>query len=552
MNQGTNYEHVVAELAQAFPKPVSDKVHDAYFVFSFLRALDAVDALKSEKPILGEPIAMDYEAARHCRVDEHPRCLEEVTGQLVERLHGMVNFGHPKSQINIAPSPTIPSIIGGLLPAIYNPNLVSEESSMGFALAEVEVVAMVNEMVGYDPQRAAGVFTFGGTGTLLYAAKIGLEKALPGSRKSGIREPVAIFCSDQAHYACLTIGNWLGLGEDQVERIPSNEANEIELNELENRLRAAIIGGRKIACIVATMATTDAFGLDDLKSIRELRDRLVDEFQLDYQPHVHADAVIGWAWSVFRGYPFDTNPLGFPPRTLRALAGTYRRIQHLPLADSMGIDFHKSGFTPYTSSVLLTRDERDLSLIARDGDTMPYLFKSGTIHPGKFTLETSRSASGPMAALASLRLLGRNGFMSLLGHLVSVAESLREELESRHCISIANRGNFGPVTLFRVYPDDVDTFSLPAAERGDPAFQQQLLKYNAYNRKIFDFVQRKAIKGEGVLLSLTDCYRQTSYGQPIVAIKSYVTGPFATSESSISVVESIMEARRFVDESSFA
>ena len=38
---------------------------------------------------------------------------------------------------------------------------------------------------------------------------------------------------------------------------------------------------------------------------------------------LHADAVIGWAWSVFRDYNFATNPLGFRGRTVRALAATY-------------------------------------------------------------------------------------------------------------------------------------------------------------------------------------------------------------------------------------
>ena len=61
------------------------------------------------------------------------------------------------------------------------------------------------------------------------------------------------------------------------------------------------------------MGTTDAFGVDDLDAIADLRDRLVEDYGLDYTPHVHADAVIGWAWSVFNDYDFERNPLGFAP-----------------------------------------------------------------------------------------------------------------------------------------------------------------------------------------------------------------------------------------------
>ena len=112
-----------------FPTPVSDRVHDAYFVFSFLRALDQVDALKSAAPMLGSAVTLDYDAARLKRMAADPETLEAVTAELVHYLSGMFIWGHPRSQINVVPSPTIPSIIGGLLPSIYNPNLVSEESS---------------------------------------------------------------------------------------------------------------------------------------------------------------------------------------------------------------------------------------------------------------------------------------------------------------------------------------------------------------------------------------------------------------------------------------
>ena len=63
------------------------------------------------------------------RVADDPSALEAVTAELVGYLSGMFIWGHPRAQINVVPPPTIPSIIGGMLPFIYNPNLVSDESS---------------------------------------------------------------------------------------------------------------------------------------------------------------------------------------------------------------------------------------------------------------------------------------------------------------------------------------------------------------------------------------------------------------------------------------
>ena len=54
----------------------------------------------------------------------------------------------------------------------------SSEYSRRVALAEVEVVATVADLVGYDPAQAGGVFTFGGTGTSMYGVKIGLGHKL--------------------------------------------------------------------------------------------------------------------------------------------------------------------------------------------------------------------------------------------------------------------------------------------------------------------------------------------------------------------------------------
>ena len=120
------YLELVHSLRQGFPQPVSDRVHDAYFVFSFLRALDQLDGMKSVSPLLGKPVTLDYDAARKSKVDQQPLPLEQVTQMLVEHLSGMFIWGHPRAQINVIPPPTIASVIGGLLPSIYNPNLVSE------------------------------------------------------------------------------------------------------------------------------------------------------------------------------------------------------------------------------------------------------------------------------------------------------------------------------------------------------------------------------------------------------------------------------------------
>ncbi len=547
----TNYCQRLEALRQAFPQPVSDPVHDGYVVFSILRALDQVDKLKSQAPILGSPRAPDYAAAEKFRLAEDACELEMVVPQLVEYLDGMLNWGHPRSQMNVVPPPSIASIIGVLLPSFYNPNLCSDEHALRFGEAETKAVSATAALVGFDPQVARGVFTFGGTGTMLYAAKVGLEKACPGTLQDGVREEAVVVGSDTAHYAWYNVTSWLGLGQQRFVTVPSGGDNAVDLEALEAKLRELVAQGKKIATLVATMGSTDAFGIDDLEAVVALRDRLVDELALEYRPHVHADAVIGWAWSVFEEYNYDENPLEFRGRVVRALAAAEHRIRHLHLADSLGIDFHKTGFAPYVSSLVLFRDRADLNLITRSRAAMPYLYQTGEWHPGVFTLETSRSACGPMAALANLLLLGKSGLRVLIGHAVDMAEALRERIGAKENLSVLNDRNVGPVTLFRAYPDGVDTFTIKDQESKDPEAVELLQRHNEFNRRIFHRVHEAAMRGEGVAISLTECYRPSDYGVPIVALKSYVLSPFCDEDQMDLVIEHVSAARDEVQREMF-
>ena len=90
-------------------------------------AIDAVDTLKSERPILGKRKALDYGAAKKSRLLEEGKSVEKVTQELVEYCEGLTLWGHPRTQRNVVPPVTISSLIGVLLSSYYNPNLAWDE-----------------------------------------------------------------------------------------------------------------------------------------------------------------------------------------------------------------------------------------------------------------------------------------------------------------------------------------------------------------------------------------------------------------------------------------
>ena len=151
-----------------------------------------------------------------------------------------------------------------------------------------------------------------------------------------------------------------------------------------------------------------------------------------------------------------------------------------------------------------------------------------------------------MAALANLRLFGKDGLRSLLGHLVTMASELSTHLKAHASTTVLNADNFGAVTLFRVYPDGVDTFSITKFEQSDASYRDQLRANNAYNRRVFELIHDEALQGRGVVISLTDCYRLSDYGEPMVALKSYIMSPFSEPENVSAVLDSIWRARQII------
>ena len=543
-----HYTEILEHLKTCFPFPVSNPIMDGYFVHTLSRFLDRVDDLKSAVPILGHGLRGHYNQAQGMGFPEELSSVEEVTSDIVDYCRGLPIWGHPNSQVNVIPPASIPAITAMMAAALYNPNIIWDEYSARFAEAEIQAVAMLSDLIGYDPRRSGGIFTFSGTGTILYGVKLGIEKYLGGrGMEEGVREDLKVVSSASSHYARLNVSAWLGLGMKNLVTIPSTRDNEMSLTDLEDYLREAYAAGEKVAVIIATLGTTDAFGIDDLAAIVRLRDELAQEYNVSRPPHIHADAVIGWIWSVFRDYDFEANPLGFHARTLRSLQDSLKRLGHLGLADSLGVDFHKTGYAPYISSAFLAKERDDLTPLSRHPEEMPYLYHFGQYHPGIYTLECSRAGSGALAALANMRLFGKQGFRVLIGHVVEMATMLRERLEAYPFIEVLNDFNYGPVTLFRVYPERMTAKEAFQREVSDPAYREELVTHNEYNRRIFQMVHDRAMQGEGVLLSWTTAYRHADYegeeGPPIAALKSFILSPWTDLAAVDMVARQVVEAR---------
>jgi len=478
--------------------------------------------------------------------------LDEVSDGLVNFFNGMVDWGHPHMGMNVIPPSTLPSIGAHVMAAMFSPNLIEEEYCVNVAAAEIDCVAMCARLAGYDPVQAGGIFTFGGLGTWMYAMKVALTKALgKESRARGIREDVQVITSESSHFSKFITSDWIGLGTDNVREVVLNSDNAMNLDALRETLEDCHRRGQRVALINATTGTTDAFGVDDVKGIVAVRDAFVARHGLERIPHVHADAVIGWAWMAFRGYDFDANPLEFEPVLLKDLRAVAARFTDIHSADSIGFDFHKTGYAPYVSSMFLARDGADFDLLARPAGAEAYLFHFGAYNPGEYSLESSRSAAGALAAWANLKHFGLEGYQVLLARLVYLERILRGYLDARPAMVVLNPEDHGFVTLYRVYPEGVDAKAQVADELagGD---DDGLARHNEYVHRLSQEIFRRQREERGPFLSYTSSFRVNPNGQRVAALKVFPMTPFATEDSMRSIADAIEQARKNVEVASGA
>jgi hypothetical protein len=127
-----------------------------------------------------------------------------------------------------------------------------------------------------------------------------------------------------------------------------------------------------------------------------------------------------------------------------------------------------------------------------------------------------------------------------------MAERLRAHLEQHPHACVVNNYNYGPVTLFRVYPDGVDADAALQAESTDPGAAEALRRHNEYNRSVFHALHAQMESGEGVALSYTDRYRTATCGEPILALKSFVMSPFVDEKAMAHLIQCIQQAREQV------
>ncbi|MGZ3633398.1 MAG: pyridoxal phosphate-dependent decarboxylase family protein, partial [Parachlamydiaceae bacterium] len=556
------------EIQNGFPSPWKDIAKDQFFENTFKQAISEANELKHHhsheeqsalKCYFGNPHLPDYSKCKDVVMNQTLTPHQEVIRSVISCFSGLPNWGHPQTLCNVNPPPSIASIIAASLGNLFNPDIMEGEYSWNVAKAEIESGAMLAELMNWDASKAGGVYTFGGTGSYMYALKLAMTLVLgQKTREEGIRQEGQLIVAKSGHYAKETCADWLGLGTHNIRRVNVDSNNRIDLNDLKKVMKACKDEGKPIVMVVCTTGTTDAFGVDPILEIRTLIDSY-ENANGRPKPLLYADAVIGWPWMSFKNYDFKNNPLEFSSKALAAIEQNYKQIAPLTHVDAMGIDFHKTGWSPFNSSFFLVKESETLSkALARA--LPPYLQLSTSYNPFIYTLETSRGANGALSGWASLKFFGYEGYQVMMGRIVEVMLFLRKMIQQEKSMVCVNPDNYGFVTLFRVYPRHINAEAQYTKELNDPAYSEELETYNTLQKMIADklfSMLRDPKNGEPgwenpPYTSFTQGYRSTDYPPEaksegvIHALKAFPMSPFSNETAMLLVRNYVLKARDLV------
>lgn len=315
------------------------------------------------------------------------------TAALLADLHlimdGAYNPSHPGALAHLDPPALPASMVGDLIAAGLNNNLLAEELSPSLSRLERSLTGWLAEAIGL-PAGSGGVAASGGTLSNLMALVTARH-----ARGLATEQRAVVLASADAHVSLRKAVSVMGLPPEALHAVPVGDDGRMDLASLEATLLDLQRQGTPVLAVVATAGTTVRGAVDPLAPIAALCRR--------HGHWLHVDGAIG---AVF------------------ALAESQRhRLQGLGLADSITVNPQKVLGITKTSSLLLLAEPQQLEAPFRTG--LPYMEPSwGGAHGGEWGLQGTRPAE-ILKLWLGLRELGMEGIAAVLEGAISRQEHLQ-------------------------------------------------------------------------------------------------------------------------------
>ena len=285
---------------------------EAVPVLPALRPGAVRDALPAEAPASPEPF---------------DRILDDFDRLIVPNT---THWNHPGFFAYFAITGSAPGILAEALIAALNVNAMLWRT--GPAQTELEEVTLgwLRALMGL-PESFHGVINDTASSSTLYALAAAREAADPAIRARGMsgsdRPGFRVYCSEEAHSSVDKAAITLGIGSDNVIRLPTDEAFRVVPEVLRRAVGQDRARGFRPLAVVATVGTTGVTAIDPVDAIADIcRDEGL---------WLHVDASYGGSAAIV-------------PELRHVLDGCDR-------ADSLVVNPHKWLFVPIDCSAAYTR-----------------------------------------------------------------------------------------------------------------------------------------------------------------------------------------------------
>ena len=238
---------------------------------------------------------------------------------------------HPRYVGHQVTSPAPPTTLTALLGALLNNGMAVYEMGMSPTAMERVVTDRLCSLLGFD-QNSRGFLTSGGTLANLTALLMARQaKASYDVWQDGIKKPMGILVSEEAHYCVDRAAKIMGLGEKGILKVPVRQNYQMDVEALEQIHRKALKEGMEVFALVGSAPSTSTGVYDPLFE--------QGQYAKKHGLWFHVDAAHGGAAIFSQKYKYT--------------------MKGAEMADSVVIDGHKMMLMPTLTTALLYRNGSD-------------------------------------------------------------------------------------------------------------------------------------------------------------------------------------------------
>ncbi|MCF6409371.1 pyridoxal phosphate-dependent decarboxylase family protein [Pseudalkalibacillus salsuginis] len=386
------------------------------------------------KPYVGKaPEDIRHEIQRLELVKENGESLYELLEDIQEPLlKSNINISNPKSIAHLHCPPLLPGLAAEMIISAFNQSMDSWDQSTAATYLEHELIRWLLPKFGFG-EVGDGTFTSGGTqsnymGLLLARDDYCWKRWGHHVQKEGLPEQanrLRILCSEHAHFTVKKSASQLGLGENAVVVIKTDDYHQMCMDDLEEKLGSLEDNGLLPFALVATCGTTDFGSIDPMKEIGQVAEQ--------YGLWFHVDAAYGGALILSHSH--------------------YQKLAGIEQADSITVDFHKLFYQPISCGAFLVKDKRSFRYIQHYAD---YLNpnddeEDGMLHLVTKSTQTTRRFDA-LKLMMSLRMIGTKTFGDMIDYTFNLARETADEIHRRPGFRIINRNPALNAVVFRYDP----------------------------------------------------------------------------------------------------